>query len=149
MAGAELLHSDFGIDSDIWSVTSFNELARDGQHVARWNLLHPESAPRESHVARRLKDREGPVVASTDYMKLFADQIRGFVPADYTVLGTDGFGRSDTREKLRHHFEVDRYYVAVAALGALARQGRIEASVVSEALRRYHIDADRPNPLSL
>ncbi|WP_097461992.1 pyruvate dehydrogenase (acetyl-transferring), homodimeric type [Mangrovitalea sediminis] len=146
-AAAELLKKDFDVDADIWSVTSFNELARDGQHQRRWNMLHPESPARDCHITSCLKGREGPVIASTDYMKLFADQVRAFVPADYTVLGTDGFGRSDTREKLRHHFEVDRYYVTVAALEALARAGTVPATLATEAIRKYNIDPDKTNPL--
>ncbi|AZZ94172.1 pyruvate dehydrogenase (acetyl-transferring), homodimeric type [Hahella sp. KA22] len=145
---AKLLKDDFSIDSDIWSVTSFTELAREGHHVRRWNMLHPEEPRRESYVKQCLKDREGPVIASTDYMRLFADQVRQFIPQQTVhVLGTDGFGRSDTREKLRQHFEVDRYYVAVAALDCLAREDKIERSVVTEAIRKYGIDPNKPNPI--
>ncbi|ABC28140.1 Pyruvate dehydrogenase complex, dehydrogenase (E1) component [Hahella chejuensis KCTC 2396] len=147
-AAAKLLKDDFSIDSDIWSVTSFTELAREGHHVRRWNMLHPEEPRRESYVKQCLKDREGPVIASTDYMRLFADQVRQFIPQQTVhVLGTDGFGRSDTREKLRRHFEVDRYYVAVAALDCLAREDKIERSVVTEAIRKYGIDPNKPNPI--
>ncbi|WLQ12025.1 pyruvate dehydrogenase (acetyl-transferring), homodimeric type [Hahella aquimaris] len=147
-AAAKLLKDDFSIDSDIWSVTSFTELAREGHHVRRWNMLHPEEPRRESYVKQCLKDREGPVIASTDYMRLFADQVRQFIPQQTVhVLGTDGFGRSDTREKLRQHFEVDRYYVAVAALDCLAREDKIERSVVTEAIRKYGIDPNKPNPI--
>ena len=114
IAGAAMLEKDFGIAADIWSVTSFNQLRRDGIEASRWNMLHPDAAPRLSHIESCLKDREGPVIAATDYMKLFADQVRGFLPRRHFVaLGTDGFGRSDTREKLRRFFEVDRNYVAV------------------------------------
>ena len=121
IAGADLLEKDFGVAADIWSVTSFNQLRRDGIETQRWNMLHPEAEPRLSHIESCLKDREGPVIAATDYMKLFADQVRGFLPTrHFHALGTDGFGRSDTREKLRRFFEVDRNYVAVAALKALA-----------------------------
>ncbi|PID43006.1 MAG: pyruvate dehydrogenase (acetyl-transferring), homodimeric type [Proteobacteria bacterium] len=145
-AAAELLKNDYDISSDVWSVTSFNELARNGQHVRRWNLLHPEETPRESYITECLKSRPGPVIASTDYVKLYGEQVRAFVPADYTVLGTDGFGRSDTREKLRSFFEIDRYYVVVAALEALANRGELESSVVVDALRKYDIDRNKPNP---
>ncbi|OZG71723.1 pyruvate dehydrogenase (acetyl-transferring), homodimeric type [Hahella sp. CCB-MM4] len=149
LAAAELLKKDYNVDSDVWSVTSFTELARDGHHVRRWNMLHPEEPRRESYVKQMLKDREGPVVASTDYMRLFADQVRQFIPQQTVhVLGTDGFGRSDTREKLRHHFEVDRYYVVVAALDCLAREDKIERSVVSDAIKKYGIDPNKPNPIS-
>ena len=147
MAAADLLLNDFGVEADIWSATSFNELARDGRDTARWNLLHPEAEPRQSWVSQCLAGRQGPVVASTDYVSAFADQIRAWVPGHYTVLGTDGFGRSDLRSRLRRHFEVDRYYVALAALKALADEGRIPMARVSEAIARYEIDVDKPNPL--
>jgi len=139
-AAATLLLDDFGIGSDVWSVTSFNELARDGQKAARWNMLNPEKQPKLSYVESCLKDREGPAIASTDYIRLYSDQIRAFMPCDYTVLGTDGFGRSDTREKLRQFFEVDRYYVVIAALHALSLQGKLEAKIVLDAMRKYDID---------
>jgi len=150
IAGAELLQKDFGIAADIWSVTSFNELRRNGLETQRWNMLHPEAEPRLSHVEQCLKDRPGPVVAATDYMKIFADQIRAFLPAhNYLVLGTDGFGRSDTRKQLRKFFEVDRNYVAVAALKALADQEAVPRAKVAEAIRKYGIDPDKPNPTTV
>lgn len=146
-AAATLLEEDFGIGSDVWSVTSFTELAREGHHVRRWNMLHPDEPRRESYVRQCLKESSGPVVAATDYMRLFADQIRQFVPAtNYHVLGTDGFGRSDTRERLRQHFEVDRHYVVLAALDGLQREGAIESSVVIEAIKKYDINPDKINP---
>jgi pyruvate dehydrogenase E1 component len=148
MAGAELLEKDFGVSADIWSVTSFNELRRDGIETARWNLLHPQSEPRRSHVEQCLSDHPGPVIAATDYMKVFADQIRAYLPqpARYSVLGTDGFGRSDTRRALRGHFEVDRRYVAVAALKALADQEALPQKKVVEAITKYGVDPEKPNP---
>lgn len=147
LAAAELLQTDFGIASDIWSVTSFTELAREGHHIDRWNRLHPESQRKASYVEQCLKGLEGPVVAATDYIRLFADQIRPFVPqSQYVVLGTDGFGRSDTRQKLRHHFEVDRYFIAVAAIEALVKEGKLDAAKVMEAIRKYDINPDKPNP---
>ncbi|MBV8245437.1 MAG: pyruvate dehydrogenase (acetyl-transferring), homodimeric type [Candidatus Eremiobacteraeota bacterium] len=145
-AAAELLSTDFGVASDVWSVTSFNEVRRDGLAAERWNLLHPEATPRKAYVQELLEDRSGPVVAATDYMKTFADQIRPFVQRRYRVLGTDGFGRSDFRRKLREFFEVNRYFVAVAALKSLAEEGAIKASVVGEALKKYGIDPEKPNP---
>ena len=148
-AGAALLADDFGIASDIWSVTSFMELRRDGLDVDRWNMLHPTATSRRSHVETCLDKAGGPVVASTDYMKLLADQIRPFVPGRYRVLGTDGFGRSDYRRKLRSFFEVDRFHVVVAALKALSEEGTVPASVVADALRKYGIDPDRPNPATV
>jgi len=148
MAAAELLEQDFGVAADIWSVTSFNELRRDGLETARWNLLHPESEPRRSYLEQCLRDHPGPVIAATDYMKVFADQIRAFLPqpAHYNVLGTDGFGRSDTRKALRGFFEVDRRYVAVAALKALADQEALPQKKVVEAIRKYGVDPEKPNP---
>ncbi|HEU0219354.1 MAG TPA: pyruvate dehydrogenase (acetyl-transferring), homodimeric type [Gallionella sp.] len=149
IAAAGLLEKDFGVAADIWSVTSFNELRRDGLDCARWNLLHPEAEPRASHVEQCLAGRSGPVVAATDYIKSYADQIRAFVRGSYTVLGTDGFGRSDTRKKLRRFFEVDRCYIAVAALKALADKGAIGMSEVNKAIKLYKIDPDKPNPATV
>ena len=149
IAAGDLLQTDFGIDTDIWSVTSFNELHREGQAVQRWNLLHPEQPPRQSYLEQCLTGRRGPVVAATDYIKQHADQVRAFVPAPYRVLGTDGFGRSDTREALRRFFEIDRHYIVLAALHALVEQEEIPASTVSEAMQRYHIDPDKPDPLTI
>jgi pyruvate dehydrogenase E1 component len=147
IAGADLLENDHGIAADIWSVTSFNELRRDGLAAQRWNMLHPEAPPRMSYVEQCLKDRDGPVIAATDYMKTYADQIRAFLPArDYAVLGTDGFGRSDTREQLRRFFEVDRHYVTVAAMKALADQEVLPQGKVTEAIGRYGINAEKPEP---
>jgi len=150
IAGAALLEKDFGIAADIWSVTSFNELRRDGLDVQRWNMLHPDQPPRVSHIEQCLKDRAGPVVAATDYMKLFADQVRAFLPThNFITLGTDGFGRSDTRRKLRQFFEVDRHYVAVAAMKALADQELLPRKTVAEAVKKYGINPDKPNPATV
>jgi len=150
IAGSELLEKDFGIAADIWSVTSFNELRRDGLATQRWNLLHPEAEPRLSYVEQCLKDRPGAVVAATDYMKAFAEQIRAFLPThNYLVLGTDGFGRSDTRRQLRKFFEVDRNYVAVAAMKALADQEAVPRGKVTEAIKKYGIDPEKPNPTTV
>ncbi len=146
IAGAELLRDDFGIDADVWSVTSFSELRRDGMAVERRNTLHPTSAPETAYVQDVLAERAGPVVASTDYMRAVADQIRPWVRGNYRVLGTDGFGRSDTREDLRSFFEVDRHHVAVAALSALMVDGEVAASVVAGAIERYGIAADAEAP---
>jgi pyruvate dehydrogenase E1 component len=150
IAAANILEQDFGVHSDIWSATSFTELRRDGADCARWNRLNPGEKPRESWVARCLQDRKGPVIAATDYVRAFADQIRGFLPQDdYIVLGTDGFGRSDTREKLRKFFEVDRFHVAYAALCALHRQGAIAQGDLIEARKKLGIDPEKPNPVSV
>ena len=146
LAAAELLANDFGVVADIWSVTSFNELSRDGAAAARFNMLHPEAKPRTSHVEECLAKTKGPVIAATDYMKSYADQIRGFIGRSYTVLGTDGFGRSDTRDRLRHFFEVDRHFIVVAALSALVQENMVDAGVVKQAIAKYGIDPDKPDP---
>jgi pyruvate dehydrogenase E1 component len=149
-AAAELLAAEWGVSADIWSCPSFTELARDGQDVERWNMLHPAEPQRISWVGERLGERPaGPVVAATDYMRAYADQIRAYVPADrrYAVLGTDGFGRSDYRRNLRAHFEVDRHHVLLAALSALAVEGAVPADSAAEAIKRYGIATDKPNPL--
>ena len=148
-AAAEILRDDYGVESDVWSATSFNELRREALDCSRWNLLHPEDKPRVSYVTECLAERKGPVIASTDYMKVFADQIREFVPANYVVLGTDGFGRSDTRAKLREFFEVNRYYVVVAALKALADEGTIKPAEVSAAIKKFNINPEKPNPTTV
>ncbi|WP_153100752.1 pyruvate dehydrogenase (acetyl-transferring), homodimeric type [Paraburkholderia hayleyella] len=149
IAAAELLHKDWGVAADLWSVPSFTELAREGHEVQRWNLLHPAEARKISHVEKLLTGTKGPVIASTDYVRALTEQIRAFVPQRFVVLGTDGYGRSDTREKLRHFFEVDRYWVTVAALNALADEGTIERSVVAEALKKYNLDPAKPNPMTV
>jgi pyruvate dehydrogenase E1 component len=147
IAAADLLQGEFGVHADVWSATSFNELRRDGLDVERWNLLHPEEPQRKSFVEQRLGERPGPVVAATDWVKAYADQIRPFVPGHYRVLGTDGFGRSDRRERLRHFFEVNRFFVAVAALKSLADTGVIPPATVRQAIERFKIDPAKPNPM--
>jgi len=144
---AAILKEDFGVSADIWSVTSFNELRRDGLAVERDNRLHPTRKPKASFVEQCLDKRQGPVVAATDYMKLYADQIRQWVPAPYKVLGTDGFGRSDSRRKLRQFFEVDRHWVAYTALSALVEQGKLKPKVLTDALKAFGIDPAKTNPL--
>jgi pyruvate dehydrogenase E1 component len=146
MAAAEMLAADFGVTADIWSCPSFTELRRDGMDAERWNLLHPEDKPRQSYVAQCLEGRAGPVIAATDYMRAFSEQIRPYVGRRYITLGTDGFGRSDTREQLRSFFEVNRQYVVVAALKALAEEGTIPAATVTQAIRKYGIDPAKPSP---
>ena len=149
IAAAEMLEKDWGVSPDVWSVTSFTELRREGLDAERWNMLNPEKKPRLSYVAECLSGSEGPVISSTDYMKSFADQIRNFVPQRFVSLGTDGYGRSDSREALRSFFEVDRYYVVLAALKALADEGKLPASKAAEAIKKYKIDASRPNPTTV
>ena len=149
IAAAEMLEAEWGVESDIWGCPSFNLLARDGHEVDRQNRMNPLAERKISHVESCLKDTKGPVIAATDYMRLFADQIRAYVPRHYVVLGTDGFGRSDTREQLRHFFEVNRYFVTVAALSALADEGTIDRAVVKQAIDKYGIDPTKPNPLTV
>ena len=149
VAAARLLKDDWGVEADLWSCPSFTELARDGQECERLHRLHPQEPARPSHVARCLGDTRGPVIAATDYVRAFAEQIRPYVPRRYAVLGTDGFGRSDTREQLRHFFEVDRRWIALTALSALADEGAIEPGKVAEALVRYGLDPAKPNPLGV
>ena len=149
IAAAELLEKDWGVSPDVWSVTSFTELRREGLDAERWNMLNPEKKQKQSYVAECLNGAEGPVISSTDYMKSFADQIRNFIPQRFVSLGTDGYGRSDSREALRSFFEVDRYYVVLAALKALADDGKLPASKAAEAIKKYNIDISRPNPTTV
>jgi pyruvate dehydrogenase E1 component len=149
IAAADLLRSEWGVEADVWSCTSFTELAREGMAVERENRLHPAAPRKRSYVEALLAERQGPAVAATDYMRAFAEQIRPYVTADgrrYHVLGTDGFGRSDTREELRRFFEVDRQHVAVAALKALADEEALPAGKVAEAIQKYRIDPAKPDP---
>ena len=143
---AEMLEADYGITADIWSATSLNELARDGQDAARWNRLNPLEAPRVPYVTQALSKAKGPVIAATDYMKNYAEQIRAFVPGRYTVLGTDGFGRSDSRVNLRRFFEVDANHIAAAAMVDLFRDGAVDEATLKAALAKYDIDGAKPNP---
>ena len=149
LGAAELLFNDFGIPSDVWSVTSFNELRREALAVERWNQLHPEEDAKHSYLETALADREGPYVAATDYMKIVPDQIQRWMPGQYVTLGTDGYGRSDARDALRRFFEVDERYIAVTALKALADDGKLDQKTVSEAIRKYGIDPDKPDPVTL
>ncbi|MCY4532851.1 MAG: pyruvate dehydrogenase (acetyl-transferring), homodimeric type [Gammaproteobacteria bacterium] len=149
IAAADLLREEFDVIADIWSVTSFNELNRDGVATARWNMLHPDEPPRTSYVEKCLAETRGPVIAATDYMKNYGNQIREFVGRHYTVLGTDGFGRSDTRERLRYFFEVDRHFITVAALNALAQENMVDMSIVKKAMTRFGIDPEKPDPITV
>ena len=149
LAAAELLEEDFGVAADVWSTPSFTQLQRDGSDAARWNMLHPEDEPRQSYVAQCLAKHHGPVIAASDYVQMFANQIRPYIDRRYVVLGTDGYGRSDTRKNLRRFFEVDRHYVSVAALRALADDGEIPQSSVAKAIKKYGVDPDKPNPLTV
>jgi len=149
IAAAEILKEDYGVAADIWALTSVNELVREGQSVDRWNLLHPTQQGKQSYIAKQLGDSSAPVIVATDYMKNYAEQLRAYVTSPMHVLGTDGFGRSDSRAALRHFFEVDRHFVAVSALKALADQGKIDASLVASAITSFGIDPDKANPLTM
>ena len=148
IAAAELLKKDFSVTADIWSVTSFSELRKEALSVERHNLLHPDDE-QQSYVTQCLQDRPGPVIAASDYIRLNADQIRGFVKAPYSVLGTDGYGRSDTREQLRQFFEVNRYYIVIASLHGLMTEGLVTKTEVEKALKKYAIDSEKPNPFDI
>ena len=149
LAAAELLKKDFKVNADVWSMTSINELAREARDCLRWNRLHPTKKARRSYIETQLQGRKGPAVIATDYTQTYSDQIREFVPMRYVVLGTDGFGRSDTRENLRIFFEVNRYHVVLAALKALVDDGEMDIKVVTQAIKKYGIDPERPNPMSV
>jgi pyruvate dehydrogenase E1 component len=149
IVAAELLEKDWGVSADVWSATSFTELRREGLDCERWNMLNPEKPQRLNYVAESLKDAKGPVIASTDYMKSFAEQIQRFVPNKFVALGTDGYGRSDSREALRDFFEVDSRYITVAALKALSDEGKLPAAKVAEAVKKYKMDANKPNPTTV
>ena len=149
LAAADILSKDFGVQADVWSASSFNELRRDGLSVQRWNRLHPTAKPRKSHVEQCLDGSDGPVIAATDYMQAYADQIRPWVRGRYEVLGTDGFGRSDTRRRLRQFFEVSREHIAYAALKALADEGTLPAKTVADAAGKLGIDPERPDPATV
>jgi pyruvate dehydrogenase E1 component len=149
IAAADLLRDDWGVESDIWSAPSFNELRRDGIDCERWNLLHPMDEPRVPHVAACVSSKPGPVIAATDYMRIYADSVRPYIKKTYKVLGTDGFGRSDSRDNLRRFFEVNRFYVTLAALTALAEDGVIERKVLADAIKKYGIDPNKPNPTTV
>ena len=145
-AAADILKEEYGVEADVWSATSINELRRDAQTVSRWNLMNPEAEPKKAYVTECVESREGPVIASTDYIRLYADQLREYIPRRYKVLGTDGFGRSDTRTKLRSFFEVDRYHVVIASLKALQEEGKLDASVITKAMQKFNLSPDKPAP---
>jgi pyruvate dehydrogenase E1 component len=147
LAAAKILSEDYDINADIWSMTSFTQLIRDAQECDRWNLLHPEEVQRSPYITQQLALTDGPVIAASDYIKTSLAQLAMYVPHHYSVLGTDGFGRSDTRAKLRHFFEVDRYFIVISTLKALAEEGDIEASVVSQAIVKFDIDPNKISPI--
>jgi pyruvate dehydrogenase E1 component len=149
LAAADLLERNYGVPADVYSVTSFSELRKNALAIERWNMLHSSEPRRQTYIEQALADRQGPFIAATDYMKTVADQIRQWVPGPYTVLGTDGFGRSDSRAELRRFFEVDRHYVVIAALKALADEGKIDVQTVNSAMQAFGIDPEKSNPVSV
>ena len=149
IAAAELLKKDWDIEPGIWNVTSFSELRRDAEEVERWNLIHPDKEPKHSHLERCLSKHHVPTVAVSDYVKMVSEQIGPYVPGPYYALGTDGFGRSDTRENLRHFFEVDRYYIVLTAIRALALDGKIDMSKADEVMKKYNLDPEKPSPITV
>jgi pyruvate dehydrogenase E1 component len=149
LAAAQLLEQSYGVPADVFSVTSFSELRKNALAIERWNMLHPAERRQQTYIEQALADREGPFVAATDYMKTVADQIRQWVPGRYIALGTDGFGRSDSRAELRRFFEVDRHYVVVAALKALSDEGKIDTQTVNKAMQSFGIDPEKSNPVSV
>lgn len=149
LEAADLLNKDWGIDAGIWCVTSFSELRREAEEIERWNLLHPDEKAKKSHLERKLKNYKVPTVAVSDYVKMVSEQIAPYVPGPYYALGTDGFGRSETRENLRHFFEVDRYYIALAGIRALALSGKIEKTKMHEAVKKYNINPEKPSPIKV
>ena len=149
ISAAEILSKDYGIDSDVWSVTSFNELRRDGMETERWNLLNPDEKRKKSYVQKCLSKRDGPIVAASDYTRSFSDQIRPYVEKPFYSLGTDGYGRSDTRKNLRKFFEVDKEHIVAYTLSALAKEQLIETKKAEKAIKKFQIDKDRDFPSNL
>jgi pyruvate dehydrogenase E1 component len=149
IGAAQLLKDDFDVNSDVWSATSINELARDARACARWNQLHPTKKARQGYLEIQMQKRKGPVIVATDYIRAYPEQIREYIPSRFVSLGTDGFGRSDTRDNLRIFFEVNRYYIVVAALKALSDDGEIDSKIVQQAIKKYDIDPEKPNPITV
>jgi pyruvate dehydrogenase E1 component len=149
LEAADLLKKDWGIDAGIWCVTSFSELRREAEEIERWNLLHPDEKAQKSHLENKLKNYRVPTVAVSDYVKMVSEQIAPYIPGPYYALGTDGFGRSETRENLRHFFEIDRFYIVLAGIRALALLGKIEKGKMQEAVKKYSIDPEKPSPITV
>ena len=149
LEAAELLQNDWGIEPGVWNVTSFSELRREAEEIERWNLINPEKEPKLSHLKKSLSKHKVPTVAVSDYVKMVAEQIGPYVPGPYYALGTDGFGRSETRENLRSFFEIDRYYIVLTALRALVNEGEVEIALVSKAMKKYNLDPEKPSPITV
>ena len=144
---AQLLAEHYGVSSDVYSVTSFNELTREGMEVSRWNMLHSKAKEKTAYISKVITPEAGPAIAATDYVKSYSEQVRAFIDTDYRCLGTDGFGRSDSRANLRTHFEVSAHYIVVAALYELAERGEVDRKLVANAIKRFDINVDKINPL--
>jgi pyruvate dehydrogenase E1 component len=146
---ANILESEYNIGANVYSVTSFNELRKNALDVERWNRLNPDKDKKVSHVEAAIQDKESPIIASTDYMKSFPEQIARFLPNQFVALGTDGYGRSDSREALRSFFEVDRFYIVITALTELVNTKKMDSSVLTKAIKKYKLDNNKPNPMSI
>ena len=149
LAAAEILRTDCNIDPNIWSIPGINQLHRNGIETERWNITHPSDKPRLSYLSRIMEKYRGPAVISTDYVRAYPEQIRRLIPGKTTILGTDGFGRSDTRENLRRFFEVDRYYIVLSVLSALRENGKVSGDTVKQAMKKYGLDPEKLNPAAL
>ena len=146
---AKLLNEDWNIGADVWSITSFSELHREAEDKSRWNILHPDAEKKQHYVGTCLQAENGPVIAISDYVKLVAEQIAPYIECPFVALGTDGFGRSETRDELRRFFEVNRYYIVMTALDALSRENKIDKSQIKAAIEKYQIDPEKPNPVTV
>ena len=149
IAAAELLINDWGVDPGIWNVTSFTELRREAEEIERWNTMNPSEKQKQSHLEKSLNKHRVPTIAVSDYVKMSSEQIAPYVSGAYYALGTDGFGRSDTRENLRHFFEIDRYYIVLTAVRALAIEEKLEMRVANEVIKKYNIDSNKPSPITI
>ena len=149
LKAADLLKNDWGIDPGVWNVTSFSELRRDAEETERWNLMHPEQEQKKSHLEVSLSKNSVPTIAVSDYVKMVSEQIGPYVPGPYYALGTDGFGRSETRDALRRFFEVDRYYIVLTAIRSLANENKIGMEMVEKVMNKYNLDPEKPNPISV
>jgi pyruvate dehydrogenase E1 component len=149
IAAADLLINDWGVEPGIWNVTSFTELRREAEEIERWNIINPDKKQKQAHLEKSLNNNPVPTIAVSDYVKMSSEQISPYVSGPYYALGTDGFGRSDTRENLRHFFEIDRYYIVLTAIRALAVEGGVEMSVVNKVITKYNIDSNKPSPITI
>ena len=149
LEAAKMLEEDWGVSAEVWIVTSYSELRKEAEEVNRWNLMHPTSKQKKSHVEKCLNKNKTPIVAVSDYVKMVSEQISPFVTSKYYSLGTDGFGRSDTRENLRRFFEVDRYYIVLNSIRALVDNGHFEIKIIDKVIKKYNLDPEKPNPINV